>query len=49
MFVCVEVGDGSRLKKQQGRVSEAEPWGDEVEECKAQYTQQSPLRGKKLE
>lgn len=46
MFGCVEVVDGSRLKKQQGRVSEAEPWGDEVEERKAQYTQWSPLRGK---
>ena len=38
MFVCVEVVDGSRLKKQQGRVSEAEPWSGEVEECKAQST-----------
>lgn len=48
MFGCVEVVDGSRLKEQQGRVSEVEPWGDEVEECKARYTQQRPLRGKKL-
>lgn len=48
MFGCVEVVDGSRLKEQQGRVSEVEPWGDEVEECKAQYTQQRPFRGKKL-